>query len=81
MHLKVSKLKLLKQSYLNEQYDLESRIKKSYPAQIKELESNIGNYKKDIEFLKEYEKEDNVFYGMTINNILYDEKQKAGEML
>lgn len=77
----VSKLKLLKQSYLNEQYDLESRIKKSYPAQIKELESNIGNYKKDIEFLKEYEKEDNVFYGMTINNILYDEKQKAGEML
>lgn len=77
----VSKLKLLKQSYLNEQYDLESRIKKSYPAQIKELKSNIGNYKKDIEFLKEYEKEDNVFYGMTINNILYDEKQKAGEML
>ncbi len=77
----VSKLKLLKQSYLNEQYDLESRIKKSYPDQIKELESNIGNYKKDIEFLKEYEKEDNVFYGMTINNILYDEKQKAGEML
>lgn len=77
----VSKLKLLKQSYLNEQYDLESRIKKSYTAQIKELESNIGNYKKDIEFLKEYEKEDNVFYGMTINNILYDEKQKAGEML
>ena len=77
----VSKLKLLKQSYLNEQYDLESRIKKSYPTQIKELESNIGNYKKDIEFLKEYEKEDNVFYGMTINNILYDEKQKAGEML
>lgn len=77
----VSKLKLLKQSYLNEQYDLESRIKKSYPAQIKELENNIENYKKDIEFLKEYEKEDKVFYGMTINNILYDEKQKAGEML
>ena len=77
----VSKLKLLKQSYLNEQYDLESRIKNSYPTQIKELESNIGNYKKDIEFLKKYEKEDNIFYGMTINNILYDEKQKAGEML
>ena len=81
LDIQVSKLKLLKQSYLNEQYDLESRIKKSYPTQIKELESNIGNYKKDIEFLKEYEKEDNVFYGMTINDILYDEKQKAGEML
>ena len=77
----LSKLKLLKQSYLNEQYDLESRIKKSYPTQIKELENNIENYKKDINFLKEYEKEDNIFYGMTINNILYDEKQKAGEML
>lgn len=77
----LSKLKLLKQSYLNEQYDLESRIKKSYPTQIKELENNIENYKKDINFLKEYEKEDNIFYGMSINNILYDEKQKAGEML
>lgn len=77
----VSKLKLLKQSFLNEQYDLESRIKKSYPTQIKDLENNIENYKKDIDFLKEYEKEDNIFYGMTINNILYDEKQKAGEML
>lgn len=81
LYTQLSKLKLLKQSYLNEQYDLESRIKKSYPTQIKELENNIENYKKDINFLKEYEKEDNIFYGMTINNILYDEKQKAGEML
>lgn len=34
----VSKLKLLKQSYLNEQYDLEDKIKKKYPNRIKELE-------------------------------------------
>ena len=37
----VSKLKLLKQSYLNEQYDLEDKIKKKYPNRIKELEKNI----------------------------------------
>ena len=74
----VSKLKLLKQSYLNEQYDLEDKIKKKYPNRIKELEKNIENYKTDIEYLSDnYSNEDN-FTGMIINGITYSEKQEAG---
>ena len=46
----VSKLKLLKQSYLNEQYDLEDKIKKKYPNRIKELEKNMEELKMKPEY-------------------------------
>ena len=74
----VSKLKLLKQSYLNEQYDLEDKIKKKYPNRIKELEKNIENYKTDIEYLCDNYSNEDSFTGMTINGITYSEKQDAG---
>lgn len=74
----VSKLKLLKQSYLNEQYDLEDKIKKKYPNRIKELEKNIENYKTDIEYLNDNYSNEDSFTGMTINGITYSEKQDAG---
>lgn len=74
----VSKLKLLKQSYLNEQYDLEDKIKKKYPNRIKELEKNIENYKTDIEYLGDNYSNEDSFTGMTINGIIYSEKQDAG---
>ena len=74
----VSKLKLLKQSYLNEQYDLEDKIKKKYPNRIKELEKNIENYKTDIEYLSDNYSNEDSFTGMTINGITYSEKQDAG---
>ena len=74
----VSKLKLLKQSYLNEQYDLEDKIKKKYPNRIKELEKNIENYKTDIEYLSDNYCNEDSFTGMTINGITYSEKQDAG---
>ena len=74
----VSKLKLLKQSYLNEQYDLEDKIKKKYPNRIKELEKNIENYKTDIEYLSDNYSSEESFTGMTINGITYSEKQDAG---
>ena len=44
----VSKLKLLKQSYLSEIYRLEDMIAKYYPNRIKELEKEITNIEKDI---------------------------------
>lgn len=74
----VSKLKLLKQSYLNEQYDLEDKIKKKYPNRIKELEKNIENYKTDIEYLSDNYGNEDSFTGMTINGITYSEKQDTG---
>ena len=47
----VSKLKLLKQSYLSEIYRLEDMIAKYYPNRIKELEKEITNIEKDINLI------------------------------
>ena len=74
----VSKLKLLKQSYLNEQYDLEDRIKKKYPNHIKDLENNIKNYESDIKYLSDnYDNTEN-FSGMIIEGQEYLDKKLAG---
>lgn len=40
----MSKLKVLKQSYLSEHYDLEDKILKYYPKQVKEYEEYIEGY-------------------------------------
>ena len=78
----VSKLKLLKQNYLSEHYSLESKIEKIYPSEIKRLETNIENYKKDLEFLnKNYPPRDDELFSMTINGKVINEKRKAGEMI
>lgn len=48
----VSKLKLLKQSYLSQIYMLEDSIVKYYPIEIKKNEDLIKNIQKDIEVVK-----------------------------
>ena len=78
----VSKLKLLKQNYLSEHYSLESKIEKVFPSEIKRLETNIENYKKDIEFLnKNYPPREDELFSMTINGVVINEKRKAGELI
>ncbi|MDO5002774.1 MAG: SNF2-related protein [bacterium] len=78
----VSKLLLLKQNFLSEQYSLESKVKKDYPNKIKQLENILENYKKDLEILNsQYSIEDEKFVGMTINGNIYYDKQEAGEKI
>ena len=48
----VAKLKVLKQSYLSEHYDLEYRILKHYPQEIKDYEERITAYGNDAEIAK-----------------------------
>lgn len=44
LDIQVSKLRVLKQSYLSEHYDLEDRVLKYYPQTIKEYEERIAGY-------------------------------------
>ena len=44
LDIQVSKLKGLKQSYLSEHYDLEDKILKYYPKQVKEYDEYIEGY-------------------------------------
>ena len=55
----VAKLKLLKQSYLSQIYDLEDAIVKYYPVEIKNTTDLISNIEKDIQIVKENTKIDN----------------------
>lgn len=48
----VSKLKLLKQDYLSQKYNLEDAVVKFYPVQINSYEQKIKNIEKDIEIVK-----------------------------
>ena len=79
----VSKLKLLKQSYLSQIYALEDAIVKYYPVEIKTTTDLISNIEKDIQIVNENTKTDNEekFSPMILNGQAYIKKEDAGKML
>ena len=78
LETQVSKLRLLKQSHLSQMYELEDKIRKEYPMQIKNLENTIKNYKEDIEHLELNTKlNSDGFSPMIINNKEYKDKKEA----
>ena len=82
LEAKTTKLKMLKQSYLNQKYELEELINRKYPQQIKECNETRDNLKEDKKQLTENTKinEDN-FSSMVIDNQIYNERAKAGEKI
>ena len=82
LDIQVSKLKVLKQSYLSEHYDLEDRILKYYPQTIKEYEQRIICYEADA-ILSEQNKPqgEEKFCPMNLRGIKYTEKAAAGDMI
>lgn len=78
----VSKLQLLKQSYLSQIYDLEDKITQTYPKQIKEYEEKIKAYECDKQHLQENTIPNaDGFCKMTIKGIEYTQKEQAGKAL
>ena len=79
LEAKTTKLKMLKQSYLSQKYELEEMIERKYPQQIKECNETIENLKEDKKQLTENTKinEDN-FSTMILDNQIYNERAKAG---
>ena len=75
----VSKLQLLKQSHLSEIYDLEDRVRKTYPNQIKGLENIIEKFEQDIITRDNNYKED--VFEMTILDTTYTERAEAGNRI
>lgn len=82
LEAKTTKLKMLKQSYLSQKYDLEEMINRKYPQEIKECNETMENLKEDSQYLKENTKinADN-FSPMQLDNQVYNEKAKAGEKI
>lgn len=82
LEAKTTKLKMLKQSYLNQKYELEELVQKTYPSQIKEYNEKIEDLKQDKEHLERNTiiNEDN-FSGMILDDKMYNERTKAGERI
>ena len=82
LDMQVAKLKVLKQSYLSEHYDLEDRILKHYPQEIKEYEERIVGYGNDAKIASQHMPQgEDKFCPMTLNGVTYKEKADAGGML
>ena len=82
LDIQVSKLRVLKQSYLSERYDLEDRILKYFPQTIAEYEQRIVCYEADTALAEQHKPQgEEKFCPMTLRGIRYAEKAAAGEML
>ena len=82
LDIQVSKLRVLKQSYLSEHYDLEDRVLKYYPQTIKEYEERIAGYENDAALAEQHKPQgEDKFCPMTLTGVTYTEKADAGEML
>ena len=82
LDIQVSKLKVLKQSYLSEHYDLEDRILKYFPQTIAEYEQRIVCYEADTALAEQHKPQgEEKFCPMTLRGISYTKKAAAGEML
>ena len=82
LDIQVSKLRVLKQSYLSEHYDLEDRVLKYYPQTIKEYEKRIAGYENDAALAEQHKPQgEDKFCPMTLTGVTYTEKADAGEML
>ena len=78
LDIQVSKLRVLKQSYLSEHYDLEDRVLKYYPQTIKEF----AGYENDVALAKQHKPQgEDKFSPMTLKGVTYTEKADAGEKL
>ncbi len=82
LDIQVSKLRVLKQSYLSEHYDLEDRILQQFPKLIKEYEERIAGYEADTTLAEQHKPQgEDKFCPMTLQGITYTKKADAGQML
>ena len=82
LDIQVSKLQLLKQSFLNQRYEMEDKVMKYYPAEIKKQSQYIVEYEADINQVKEHTPPDrDIFPTMQIKGVTYNDKKEAGKAI
>lgn len=82
LDIQVSKLQLLKQSFLSQRYEMEDKVTKHYPMEIKKQSQWIVEYQQDIEQVKAHTPPNrDTFPPMQINGVTYGEKKEAGQAI
>ena len=78
----VSKLKLLKQNFMSQKYDLQDKTIKYFPQAIAKTDERIAAMEEDIIKLQEYTKPNaDGFSPMKFDNQTYSDKEMAGKKL
>lgn len=82
LDIQVSKLQLLKQSFLSQKYEMEDKAVRYFPNEIKQCEQRIADYESDIALAKENTPPDReTFPVMQIHDVVYTEKKEAGQAI
>lgn len=82
LDIQVSRLQLLKQSFLNQKYEMEDKVAKYFPEKIRQQELLIRQYEEDIRQVKAHTPTDReAFPVMQIGDHIYTEKKEAGQAI
>lgn len=81
LEVEVAKLRLLKSEYQSTQYQLEDRLLKRYPEQIKKKEAQIAGIKADQKTAEQHPKSENVFCEIEVFGKEYTDKKEASKAL
>ena len=72
----VKKLRLARENYLSQKYELEDKVAEYYPQQISRIQFRITGLEEDVQARITSEE-----FTMTIKDITYIEKEKAGQAI
>lgn len=79
MDVAVSRLTLLRSSFLSQKYNLENKLHRYFPAELQRLEQKIQSLTDDFQQVKETAAaEPGTFSPMELDGVTYTEKKPAG---
>ena len=81
LDMEVSKLNVLKASYLNQKYALEGMVLRKYPESITQLKEKIAGYEQDVQLVQAHPKPKESFVGMEIGGEMITDKEAAGKAI
>lgn len=78
----VAKLKIVRQSYQSQIYDLQDKVARTYPNKIKEIQEKVQAFEEDVKQIEAntIPNEDG-FSKMIIKGVEYTEKEQAGKAI
>ena len=81
LDIEVARLKVLKADHQSQQYRLEDKLLKTFPASIQHQKEVIACMKQDAETAEAHPQVKDGFCGMVIRGVHYEDKLTAGERL
>lgn len=81
LDIEVARLKVLKADHQSQQYRMEDRLLKYFPAEIERQKSYISGFEADLKIIEAHPQIPEGFCGIEIHGTQYAEKTDAGELI